>query len=303
MRLAPPGVRHDPVPEQIRRGQSRASRRGRTNHTDGFTLIEVLVAFAIAALALGTLYQISSTSTRAALAATRYSGAVLVAELAIEVFSAPALLTATRMNGRVDNIYTRDVHVMGAFRPVARKRPASSYSPIRNRCDCLMAGRHAIPLGRIVFPASRPAPMSGHRPIAPNERQRGFTLLELLIAVVLLALITTMLLAGLQMETQNLPRQTGRLDRAAQLPPVYDFLRSELADAQPVVPIGATSRSIVFDGEPNAVHFVSTGPQSVQIGGLQLLSITFAGRRVAGDARLFRRRAARRRSAGVAMFC
>ncbi len=119
--------------------------------------------------------------------------------------------------------------------------------------------------------------MSGHRPIAPNERQRGFTLLELLIAVVLLALITTMLLAGLQMETQNLPRQTGRLDRAAQLPPVYDFLRSELADAQPVVPIGATSRSIVFDGEPNAVHFVSTGPQSVQIGGLQLLSITFTG--------------------------
>ncbi|HEY6432761.1 MAG TPA: prepilin-type N-terminal cleavage/methylation domain-containing protein [Acetobacteraceae bacterium] len=102
MRLASSGVR---------RGQSRASRHGGTNHPDGFTLIEVLVAFAIAALVLGTLYQISSTSTRAALAATRYSGAVLVAESAIEVFSAPALLTATRMNGRVDNIYTRDVHV------------------------------------------------------------------------------------------------------------------------------------------------------------------------------------------------
>lgn len=118
--------------------------------------------------------------------------------------------------------------------------------------------------------------MSGGRPNGPNVRQSGFTLLELLIAVVLLALITTMLLAGLQLETQNLPRQTGRLDRAGQLPPVYDFLRSELADAQPVVPIGATSRSIVFDGEPDAVHFVSTGPQSVQIGGLQLLSVTFA---------------------------
>lgn len=119
--------------------------------------------------------------------------------------------------------------------------------------------------------------MSGRPPTAPDERQSGFTLLELLIAVVLLALVTTMLLAGFQLETQHLPRQTGRMDRAAQLPPVYDFLRAELGDAQPVVPIGARGRAIVFDGEPDAVHFVSTGPQSVQVGGLQLLRVTFAG--------------------------
>jgi general secretion pathway protein I len=86
--------------------------RGPTaGHPAGFTLIEVLVAFAIAALVLGALYQISSTSTRAALAATRYSGATLVAESAIEVFSAPGLLAPTRMHGRVDDVYTRDVHV------------------------------------------------------------------------------------------------------------------------------------------------------------------------------------------------
>lgn len=111
------------------------------------------------------------------------------------------------------------------------------------------------------------------RASATNRSESGFTLLELLIAIVLLSLITTMLMAGLRLETQSLSRQTARLDRAAQLPPVYDFLRAQFADAQPVIPIGASSRSIVFDGETESVHFVSTGPLSSGIGGLQLLSV------------------------------
>ncbi len=130
MRLSSTGVLRNPFLEHARARRSSVARctgrRRGTNHTDGFTLIEVLVAFAIAALVLGTLYQISSTSTRAALAATRYSGAVLVAESAIEVFSAPGLLTTTQMHGRLDNIYTRDVHVWvrSDLLPESEQRPA-----------------------------------------------------------------------------------------------------------------------------------------------------------------------------------
>lgn len=76
----------------------------------GFTLIEVLVAFAIAALMLVVLYRITSTGLRSASAATRYSGAVLVAESTLEVFSAADLLAETEMHGRIDG-YSRDVRV------------------------------------------------------------------------------------------------------------------------------------------------------------------------------------------------
>jgi general secretion pathway protein I len=50
----------------------------------GFTLIEALVAFAIAAILLGAIYDIYSTGTRAATVGTRYGTAVLIAQSAIE---------------------------------------------------------------------------------------------------------------------------------------------------------------------------------------------------------------------------
>ena len=77
----------------------------------GFTLIEILVAFAVTALVLVALYRISSTGMRAGTAAARYSGAVLVAESALQVFSSADLLVPTETHGTVDNGYQRDVRV------------------------------------------------------------------------------------------------------------------------------------------------------------------------------------------------
>jgi len=77
----------------------------------GFTLVEILVAFAVSALVLVALYRISSTGMRAGSAAARYSGAVLVAESAMQVFSSADLLIPTEMHGTVDTGYQRDVRV------------------------------------------------------------------------------------------------------------------------------------------------------------------------------------------------
>jgi general secretion pathway protein I len=50
----------------------------------GFTLIEALVAFAVASVLLGAIYDIYLTGMRAATGGTRYGGAVLVAQSALE---------------------------------------------------------------------------------------------------------------------------------------------------------------------------------------------------------------------------
>ena len=54
----------------------------------GFTLIEILVSFAIAALVLGALYRVYSTGLQATLADQRYSNAVLLAQSTLDELSA-----------------------------------------------------------------------------------------------------------------------------------------------------------------------------------------------------------------------
>jgi general secretion pathway protein J len=103
--------------------------------------------------------------------------------------------------------------------------------------------------------------------------QDGFTLLELLIAITLLSLLTGMLFAGFRLGTRHVDRQTTRIERSAQIPAVQDFLRSRLADAQPL--LDQTSGSIVFDGRPDGLDFVSVAPESSAIGGLQLFTVEF----------------------------
>ncbi|MDB5408913.1 MAG: ral secretion pathway protein [Rhodospirillales bacterium] len=52
--------------------------------TAGFTLIEALVAFAVAAVLLGAIYDIYSTGMRGATGGARYGTAVLIAQSALE---------------------------------------------------------------------------------------------------------------------------------------------------------------------------------------------------------------------------
>jgi len=71
-------------------GSRAACRYGRRDpeREAGFTLIEILVSFAIAALVLGVLYRVYSTGLQATLAGQRYSNAVLLAQSTLEELSA-----------------------------------------------------------------------------------------------------------------------------------------------------------------------------------------------------------------------
>ncbi len=113
--------------------------------------------------------------------------------------------------------------------------------------------------------------------------QRGFTLLELLIAVSLLALLMTMVLAGLNVAVRHLDRQSDRIDRSSRTVLAQDFLRTQLADARPLTTSGAPDGAIAFDGRPDGVDFVGPVPEAVARGGLQVLSLAFAEGRAGSD--------------------
>lgn len=119
-----------------------------------------------------------------------------------------------------------------------------------------------------------------------NARQGGFTLLELLVAVSLLALLMAMLFAGLNAGTRHIGRQSERLDRASRTVLAQNFLRMQLADARALTPSNVPSDSIAFDGRADGLDFVSAAPQAVAVGGLQVLSLGIVEARGAGSEQL-----------------
>lgn len=70
--------------------------------TAGFTLIEILVAFTVAALLLAALYQIFSTGLRSSASAENYANAVLLAESGLDALAGSAIAvgqTTDRISG------------------------------------------------------------------------------------------------------------------------------------------------------------------------------------------------------------
>jgi general secretion pathway protein I len=88
---------------------ARPRRRG--NPEAGFTLIEIVVAFAVAALLLGALYQIFSTALRSGATAEHYSRAVLLAESALEASGAALDLAALDELEQIGGRYERRTRV------------------------------------------------------------------------------------------------------------------------------------------------------------------------------------------------
>jgi general secretion pathway protein I len=100
-----------------------ALRRLLARSADGFTLIEILVAFAIAALVLSALYQTFSTGLRSSIGTDNYVNAVLIAESGLDALSATAIAvgeTSERVGG-----YQRQTSV----RPRPDLMPAQEDAP------------------------------------------------------------------------------------------------------------------------------------------------------------------------------
>ena len=77
-------------------------------HHRGFSLLEVLVAFSIATLSLGVIFQIYAKGTRSAILGEEYAQAILIAESKLASSGTAENLSSANKNGR-ENKYDWEI--------------------------------------------------------------------------------------------------------------------------------------------------------------------------------------------------
>ncbi|HEY1505073.1 MAG TPA: prepilin-type N-terminal cleavage/methylation domain-containing protein [Stellaceae bacterium] len=103
----------------------------------------------------------------------------------------------------------------------------------------------------------------------------GFTLVELLVAITLIALLTVGLYQAFGIGTRAAGAIGENIDRSAQIALTYDFMERAFSAAEPL-PTATDSSSdttIDFDGESQALSFVAVPPAYLAIGGFQRLRL------------------------------
>jgi general secretion pathway protein J len=105
-------------------------------------------------------------------------------------------------------------------------------------------------------------------------RESGFTLLELMVAMVLLALLGIALAQGTRFGLQAWNRLDRSIDRGEPIALTQSFLRREIEQAQPI-PVGGTGpiAQIAFAGGASELRFVATLPERVASPGLNEVTI------------------------------
>lgn len=121
-----------------------------------------------------------------------------------------------------------------------------------------------------------------------GEGCEGFSLLEMLVAMTLFGLVTVLLFGGLQLGTRVMESGGKRVEQASRLSAGSEFVRDQLAQAQPLERAEGEKvngkRPIEFDGTSEGVAFVGPTSAYQPVGGLQVLNI-YADRQT-GKARL-----------------
>ena len=96
---------------------------------------------------------------------------------------------------------------------------------------------------------------------------RGFTLMELLVAMTLLGILMTALFGSLRLGTRVWEASDRVLKSEGQVMPIRSFLKDRLEQTMPVVLLLQDGeREIVFAGEPSALRLASTMSESVGFG-------------------------------------
>lgn len=112
---------------------------------------------------------------------------------------------------------------------------------------------------------------------ASKSAAEGFTLVELLVAITLVALMTTVLFGGLRFGTRAASAVAARVNHSADIAGVYDFMQNELTDARLLAAADPTQPSTSFDGEPDAISFITTSPAYLALGGFHALHVAIEG--------------------------
>jgi len=96
-------------------------------HSRGFTLLEVIVAFAILALSLGVIYQIFGQSLKAADLSEQYTEATIVAQSLLAEVGVTSPLEAGTQDGQIENVYQWQVITQLLAEPTSDEITPASY--------------------------------------------------------------------------------------------------------------------------------------------------------------------------------
>jgi general secretion pathway protein J len=119
--------------------------------------------------------------------------------------------------------------------------------------------------------------------------ERGFTIIEMLVSLTIIAVIMGLLGSGLRVLSQNAERNTGRIEALDMMSRAFDILRRDLSGLQRIVVLSDKKPHFLFKGTPQKMSFVVTEPPFPTPEGLYFVdyAVSVAG----GTAELIRSRA------------
>jgi general secretion pathway protein J len=106
-----------------------------------------------------------------------------------------------------------------------------------------------------------------------NGRNAGFTLLEVLVALAMFALLMGMLTSGVRLVMRSYETGTQQTDRLSQLAVVLDVLRDQIGNARMGIPGRSEEQGPSFIGALDHLEFVGSLPSQFAVGGLQTIFI------------------------------
>lgn len=127
--------------------------------------------------------------------------------------------------------------------------------------------------------------MTGRR---PDDGESGLTLVELLVALVLLALIATMMSGGIRFGVRAWEAADARLEEDTRVQAVQALLRRQFNRAYPASGAGVRERGQVdFEGRADGLRFITALPAHLGPGGRSVVALE--GAQDAGEAALILR--------------
>ena len=122
----------------------------------------------------------------------------------------------------------------------------------------------------------------------PN-RDRGFTLLELLVAILILTLLMTISISSVRIAGQSLVAGVDVADATEEMRTVSEFLRRQLAGLPPLVMGDGQDQRIALQADSKSLRFIAPAPQysygpglivyeltAERIDGLEYLTLSYA---------------------------
>jgi general secretion pathway protein J len=119
--------------------------------------------------------------------------------------------------------------------------------------------------------------------------ERGFTLLEVMLAILLLAVLLAGTYGAIRTATHAMHSGEQAIDRTNRLRVAQEFLRHQVSRIMPLA-FGqdeSTNTNLIFEGRGNFMRFVAPMPGYLSKGGPYVQTLSFAGNRSGGRQLLF----------------